>query len=142
MLWDTLTFNDLDEMRRDIDALGEMLGTNGAYQSSFPSINAYENHDEITLAVFVPGIEKKDLEIRCENDTVTLIGGRDLPFDEGPDRRYLRHEREHGKFEKAFRLPAKVVSSEITAKLENGILFLRAPKSEESKPKQINIQTR
>jgi HSP20 family protein len=138
MLWDTLTFNDLEEMRRDLDA---MFGLEGAVATSFPLLNVYENRDEVLLVAQVPGIRKEDLEIRFEDGTVTLAGDREPPAEEAQTRRFLRHERGHGRFEKIFRFPAKVVTSDITAKLENGILVVRAPKAEEAKPQQITIQT-
>ena len=138
MLWDTLTFNELDEMRRDLDA---MFGLEGAVASTFPLLNVYENRDEVVLVAQVPGIRKEDLEIRIEDGTVTLAGDRDPSPDEDQNRRYLRHERVHGRFEKVFRFPAKVMTPDIAAKLENGVLVVRAPKAEEAKPQQITIQT-
>jgi HSP20 family protein len=138
MLWDSMIFNDLDEMRRDIDA---MFGFDSALATSFPLLNVYENPDEIILVAQVPGIRKEDLEIRFEDGMVTLAGGRELSLEEGQNRRFLRQERIHGRFEKIFRFPVKVMTSDITAKLENGILVLRAPKAEEAKPKRITIQS-
>ena len=138
MLWDSMIFNDLDEMRRDIDA---MFGFEGGIGATFPLLNVYENRDEIILLAQVPGIRKEDLEIRFEDGMVTLAGGRELPAEESQTRRFLRQERIHGRFEKIFRFPVKVMTSDITAKLENGILILRAPKAEEAKPKRITIQS-
>ena len=138
MLWDSLIFNDLDEMRRDVDA---MFGFEGAITTTFPLLNVYENRDEVILVAQVPGIKKEDLEIRFEDGTVILAGGRELPGEESQSRRFLRQERMYGRFEKIFRFPAKVMTSDITAKLENGILVIRAPKAEEAKPKQITIQS-
>lgn len=138
MLWDTMIFNELDEMRRNMDA---MFGLEGSAAASFPLLNAYENRDEVILVAQVPGIRKEDLELRFDDGTVTLVGGRESPVEEGPTRRFLREERAFGRFEKFFRFPAKVVTSEIKAKLENGMLVIRAPKAEDAKPKQIIIQT-
>jgi HSP20 family protein len=137
MLWDTMIFNEFDEMRRNIDA---MFGLEGAVSTTFPLLNVYENRDEVILMAQVPGIRKEDLELRFDDGTVTLAGGRELPVEEGESRRFLRQERAYGRFEKFFRFPAKVVTSDIKAKLENGILVIRAPKAEEAKPKQITIQ--
>jgi HSP20 family protein len=138
MLWNTATFNDLDEMRKDMDALSEMLGYAGTYRSSFPRINAYEDKDGYTLAVDVPGIPRKDLDIRCEEGALTLIGSRGK-LEESHARRILRQEREAGSFEKIFRFPSKVDSGRISARLENGILLVKVPKAEEAKPRPIEI---
>lgn len=137
MLWDSMIFNDLDEMRRDIES---MFGLEGAITRSFPLLNVYENKDEVILVAQVPGMGKEDLEIRFEDGTVTLAGGRESPGEEGRERRILRQERMYGRFEKIFRFPVKVMTSDITAKLENGMLVIRAPKAEEAKPKQITIK--
>jgi len=138
MLWDTMIFNELEEMRRNMDA---MFGLEGAIATSFPLLNVYENRDEVILVAQVPGIRKEDLELRFEDGAVTLIGGRESPKEMGESSRFLREERVHGRFEKFFRFPAKVVTSDIKAKLENGMLVIRAPKAEDAKPKQITIQT-
>lgn len=140
MIWDTLAFNDLDEMRRDIDALLEVAGANAAFPYSFPPLNAYESRDEFILIAVVPGIAKADLELQFEEDAVTFTGERGSPMEENPSGKFLRHEREHVRFSKTFRFPAGIARDGISAKLENGILVIRAPKTEESKPKQINIQ--
>jgi HSP20 family protein len=138
MLWNTAIFNDLDDMRKDMDALSEMLGYTGAYQTSFPRINAYEDKDGYTLAVDVPGIPRKDLDMRCDEGTLTLFGSRGK-LEQSHARRVLRQEREAGSFEKIFRFPAKVDSARVSARLENGILLVKVPKAEEAKPKPIAI---
>ena len=138
MLWDTMIFNEFDEMRRNIDA---MFGLEGAATTTFPLLNVYENRDEVILVAQVPGIRKEDLELSFDDGMVTMAGGREFPVEAGESRRFLRQERAYGRFEKFFRFPAKVVTSDIKAKLENGMLVIRAPKAEEAKPKQITIQT-
>lgn len=141
MLWDTLVFNELDEMRRDMEAMTEWGGLQMAAGAGFPGLNAYESKDEYVLALFAPGIAKDKLDIRMEENSITISGDRPLPAEEGPDRTYLRHERGHGAFEKTLRFPAKVNRGNIQARLENGILVIRAPKAEEAKPKTIEIRT-
>lgn len=140
MIWDTMVFSELESMLRDRAALSEFGATDGGYRHSFPLFNGYESKDDFILTAFVPGIARDNLDIRFEDGSVTLKGGRGLPVSEGPDRTYLRQERAHGEFEKLFRFPVKVVQAGISAKLENGVLVIRAPKAEEAKPKQIAIQ--
>lgn len=141
MLWDSLVFNELDEMRRDMDALADWSGLRMAAHSAFPALNAYESKDEYLLAVFAPGIAKNKLEVRMDENSITISGNRPLPVEEGPDRMYLRHERGHGPFERTLRFPAAVNRGGIQAQLENGILTIRVPKAEEAKPKTIEIKT-
>lgn len=140
MLWDTLVFNELDEMRRDMEALADW-GLQPVTGAGFPGLNAYESKDEYVLAVMAPGIAKDKLDIRLGENSITISGNRPLPAEEGPDRSYLRHERGHGPFERTLRFPAMVNRGSIQARLENGILSIRVPKSEEAKPKTIEIKT-
>lgn len=140
MIWETMVFNEFEARHRDMAAISEYTGTDGSYRNSFPLLNAYENKDEFVLVALVPGLAKDNLDIRCEEGSLKLRGSRGLPVAEGPDRNYLRQERAHGEFEKFFRFPVKVVQAEISAKLENGVLVIRAPKADEAKPKQIAIQ--
>ncbi|MEO6098613.1 MAG: Hsp20/alpha crystallin family protein [Fibrobacteria bacterium] len=102
--------------------------------------NAYESKDEFIIAAIVPGIAKDAIDIRFDEGAVTLSGSRSMPNGEGPDRKFLRQERAHGEFEKIVRFPAQVNPAGITAKLDNGILVIRAPKAEAAKPKQIEIR--
>jgi HSP20 family protein len=140
MLWDTLVSNGFDAMRRDMEALADWAGRIGDRAAGFPALNAYEDNDAYVLAAFVPGLSREALDIRVEEGMLTLRGDRSLPVEESDGRAYLRQERGHGAFEKTFRFPGKADRSRISAKLENGILIVRIPKAEESKPKSIEIQ--
>lgn len=141
MLWETSVFNELDEMRRGMEALAEWDGVRRAPRAAYPCLNAYETRDEYVLAVFAPGLAKDKLDIRADEGSLTVSGNRPLPVEEGPDQVYLRHERGHGSFEKTFRFPSKVNRGGVEARLENGILSIRVPKAEETKPKTIEIRT-
>lgn len=139
MLWNTSIYDDLDEMRKDMDALSEMLGYTGSYRSSFPHLNAYEDHDGYLLAAAVPGVRREDLDLRCDETTLTLFGKRSAASGKGAE--ILRQERDAGGFEKLFRFPGKVKAEAVSARLENGILTVRVPKSEDAKPRPIAIKS-
>jgi HSP20 family protein len=138
VIWNASIYDDLDEMRKDMDALSEMLGYTGAYRSSFPRLNAYEDKDAYWLAAEVPGIPRPDLDVRCDGSTLTLAGRR--PGAARGREGILRQERQAGGFEKVFRFPGKVEAGAVSARLENGILMVRVPKAEEAKPKPIEIR--
>lgn len=140
MLWKPWVYSDLDEMRKDMDALSEMLGYAGDYSTSFPLMNAYETKDEFVLAAEVPGVKREKLAVRCDDNTLTICGERSAPAHEGHHRHILRQEREAGSFEKIFRFHSKVEPGGIKAKLVNGILLVRIPRAEHAKPKPIDIQ--
>lgn len=140
MLWDTLLSNEFEEMRREMDVLADWNGLAAGHGLAFPPLNAYEGKDEYLLIAFVPGLAKEAIDIRVEEESITLKGGRALPVEETAERAYMRHERDHGDFEKTFRFPAKLERKGVTARLENGILVIRAPKAEDAKPRQIQIK--
>lgn len=141
MLWETSVFNEIDEMRRDMESMGDWDGIRRAPRAAYPSLNAYETRDEYVLTLFAPGLAKDKLDLKVDENSLTVSGNRPLPVEEGPDRTYLRHERGHGPFEKTFRFPSKVNRGGVQARLENGILSIRVPKAEETKPKTIEIKT-
>ena len=139
MIWTSDVWSELDQMRRDMLAFAEMTGVGGSYRYSFPRLNIYENRDAFSVAAELPGVARDKVEIRIADNTLTLSGER-VETGNSEKARFLRQEREFGKFEKVYRFPLKVNAEAATAKLENGILLLHAPKAEEAKPKQIAIQ--
>jgi len=141
MLWETSVFNEIDEMRRDMESLAEWDGIRRAPRAAYPCLNAYETRDEYVLVLLAPGLAKDKLDLKVDEYSLTVSGNRPLPAEETPERTYLRHERGHGSFEKIFRFPTKVNRGGVLARLESGILSVRVPKAEETKPKTIEIKT-
>jgi HSP20 family protein len=86
----------------------------------------------------LPDIQEKDIDIRVENNTLTIRGERKFQKEVNEDN-YLRVERAYGTFTRSFSLPNKVNTEGIHAEYRNGVLTVNMPKREESKPKQIKI---
>ena len=80
----------------------------------------------------------KDIDVRVENNTLTVRGERKFEQQANEDN-YLRIERAYGTFTRSFSLPNTVNPEAIRAEYRNGVLTVRMPKREESKPKQIKI---
>jgi len=86
----------------------------------------------------LPDIDPKDLDIRVENNVLTIRGERKFEKDVNEDN-YLRVERSYGTFSRSFTLANTVNAEAIKADYQNGVLTLTIPKREEAKPKQIKI---
>ena len=103
-----------------------------------PAVDIYETENELVLKADLPDINEKDLDIRLENNTLTIQGERKFEKQLSEDN-YLRVERAYGSFTRSFALPSSVNPDQIHAEYQNGVLTVRMPKREESKPKQIKL---
>jgi HSP20 family protein len=103
-----------------------------------PPVDIYETANELVLKVDLPDVQDKDINVRVENNMLTIRGERKLDKDVKEDN-YLRVERAYGSFMRSFSLPNTVSSENIRAEYRNGVLSLRMAKREESKPKQVKI---
>ena len=103
-----------------------------------PAVDISENEHELVVKADLPGIDAKDLDIRVENNVLTIRGERKFENKVNEDN-YLRVERAYGSFSRSFALASTVNPEGIKADYQNGVLTLGVPKLEESKPKQINV---
>jgi HSP20 family protein len=86
----------------------------------------------------VPGIEEKDIEIKIEDNTLSLRGERKFE-KETKEENYHRIERSYGSFYRAFTLPNSIDPDRIQAEHENGVLKISMPKRQELKPRKVKI---
>ena len=107
--------------------------------SSFaPAVDVYEDEHNVTLKIEVPGIEEKDIDVRIENNTLTVHGERKIEKEE-KEENYRRVERQYGSFTRTFNLPTTVDSEKVSANYDKGVLKISLPKKAEAKPKQIKV---
>jgi HSP20 family protein len=103
-----------------------------------PAVDISENEHELLVKADLPGIDPKELDIRVENNVLTIRGER--KFEKKVDQdNYLRVERTYGSFSRSFALANTVNADGIKADYQNGVLTLVVPKREEAKPKQIKV---
>jgi len=114
---------------------GEESLTAGAF---VPAVDVYEDEHGIQLKLEVPGIDEKDLDIKVENNTLTVSGERKLEKEE-KEENFHRVERRYGSFTRSFTLPNTVNTDDIQANYENGVLKIKLAKRAEAKPKQIKV---
>ena len=103
-----------------------------------PAVDIYEHDGNIVLKAEIPGVDPKDVDIRVENNTLTLCGERKLDTEVKRDS-YHRVERAYGSFSRSFTLPNVVDTDKIKAEYKDGVLRMTLPKRDEAKPKQISI---
>jgi HSP20 family protein len=103
-----------------------------------PAVDVYEDEHSVTLKVQVPGIDEKDIDIRIENNTLTLHGERKFEKEE-KEENFRRVESSYGSFTRQFTLPTTVDAEKVTANYDKGVLKITLPKKAEAKPKQIKV---
>jgi HSP20 family protein len=103
-----------------------------------PPVDIYEDEHNITLKIEVPGIEQKDMDVRMENNTLTVRGERKFEKEE-KEENFHRVERRYGSFYRAFTLPNTVDPDSVSADYDNGLLKIKLAKKAEAKPKQIKV---
>jgi HSP20 family protein len=106
--------------------------------SFVPAVDIYEDTKKVVLKLEVPGIEEKDLDVRVENNTLTVKGERKFEKEE-KEENFHRIERRYGTFYRAFTLPSTVDTEHIGANYAAGVLKLELSKKAEAQPKQIKI---
>jgi HSP20 family protein len=105
-----------------------------------PPVDIYENdRGEIVMKAELPGLNKEDIDIRVENNTLTIRGERKRQA-EVKEEHYHRVERVYGVFSRSFALPATLDASRVAADYKDGVLSVVLPVREEAKPRQIQVQ--
>ena len=104
-----------------------------------PAVDIYETEHELVVKADIPEIKPEELDIRVENNILTIHGERKFEKKVTEDK-YLRVERSYGSFSRSFSLANTVKTEEIKADYRDGVLTLTIPKREEAKPKQIKVQ--
>ena len=116
----------------------EGTGEDSSFTTWAPAVDIYETEHELVVKADLPQVDPKDLDIRVENNILTLRGERKFESKVSEDK-YLRVERTYGSFSRSFALANTVNTEAIKADYHDGVLTLSVPKREEAKPKQIKI---
>lgn len=103
-----------------------------------PAVDIFETEHELVVKADLPDVKPEELDIRVENNILTIRGERKFEKKVNEDN-YLRVERSYGSFSRSFSLANTVNAEAIKADYKNGVLTLSIPKREEAKPKQIKV---
>ncbi|MDT4965854.1 MAG: hypothetical protein QOJ64_591 [Acidobacteriota bacterium] len=104
-----------------------------------PTVDIYENKDQIVIEAELPGMNREDFDLSFENNVITLRGERRFEKRDESDN-YHRVERSYGSFTRSFTLPTTVSGENISAEYHNGVLRVTLPKREEIKARRIEIK--
>jgi HSP20 family protein len=143
-------YNPLRELRSMQEQMNKLLNVSWNHDVSGedmkdgiwqPAVDIYETADSIVIKAELPDVDQKDIDVRIEDNTLTLRGER-RHEDEVKKENYHRIERYFGSFQRSFSLPATVDQEKVAAACDKGVLTITLPKKEETKPKQINIEVK
>jgi HSP20 family protein len=127
-----------DQVNRLFDSSFPRRSDNSALTTWAPAVDIYETENELVVKADLPDVSEKDLDVRIENNTLTIRGERKFE-KKVEEENYLRVERTYGSFSRSFSLPNTVNNEAIKADYKNGVLTVELPKRAESKPKQVKV---
>ncbi len=107
--------------------------------TTFPAIDVVENDNETVVIAELPGVKKEDIQLKYENNVLTISGER-KPYEIPEDARVLLNEMRVRKFSRSLTIPHDVVLENITAELNNGVLRVTLPKAEVARTRTIEIK--
>lgn len=107
--------------------------------ATLPAVNVVENDNDFVIEVAAPGMNRKDFKVELDDDLLTISSEREDKKEETDDHgRYTRKEFSYQSFRRSFRLPeGRVLGDKVSARYQNGILYVTVPKSEEAKAKPV-----
>ena len=108
--------------------------------SFVPAVDVYEDTEKVVLKLEIPGVREEDVDIRVENQTLSVRGERKFDSEEKQEN-FHRIERHYGSFFRSFSLPTTVDTDAVAATYNAGILRLELKKKASAQPKQIKIGT-
>src|SRR5258708_17742505 len=120
------------------DSFGDVRDEALTTSTFAPPVDVYEDDHNITLKIEVPGIEEKDIDVRIENNTLTVHGERKFEKEE-KEQNFRRVERQYCSFTRSFTLPNTVDADKAQPHYDKGILKVQLAKKAEAKPKQIKV---
>lgn len=127
-------FNNVSEMRHALDNFFSENYTRRVVD--YPYVNLYEKDDTVEIAVLTPGEKVENIDLQLIDNSLRIEIDKKSNYKDNP---YIRKERTFGKFRKSVMLPYRVDPNKIEATMKNGILRIKLVKSEEAKPKKIEI---
>ena len=115
------------------------VGVNPMQGTAYPKVNVYEYDDKVGVVAEIPGLDKKDLNIEVEENTLTISGNKHGLFDDD-GAKVLRRELKHSSFKRSFELGELLDGSKVKANFKDGLLSVEIPKKEPEKPKVTSVK--
>jgi HSP20 family protein len=142
-VWNLSLSDRFNTLREQIDRLfdapfGELARATEFFNDWAPALDLFETKDDLVVKLELPGLKKDDIDISLHDGTLTVSGERKHERKEETDETY-RRERFFGRFQRTVALPKPVKAEAVKAAYRDGILTVTLPKTEEAKPKQIEV---
>ena len=131
-------FDPLASLRSFEDAFTRMLNEPQLNRPWAPAVDIFETENELVLKADLPDVAQKDIDVRVENQTLTLSGERRFEQQDA-GKGYHRIERSYGKFVRSFAIPNTFDTESVKAEFHNGVLTVALTKKEAAKPRQIKV---
>jgi HSP20 family protein len=136
-------FGRLYDLREEIDRLFEaplaaLAGTPQLLSGRTPALDVFEDTEHFIVKAELPGMKKEDIDVSLHDGSLSISGERKSETKHEEAEIY-RAERFFGRFQRTVALPATIVADKIRAQYKDGILTVTLPKTEEAKPKQIDV---
>jgi len=143
--WDP--FRELDELQNRLSALfgRAPIRKNGSKDEALavaewaPVVDIVEDDNEYLIKAELPEVKKEDVKVTVQDDVLTISGERMFEKEE-KGRKYHRMERAYGSFARSFTLPEDADGEKVAAEFKDGVLKVHLPKSEQAKPKSIEVK--
>jgi HSP20 family protein len=132
-------FDPLANLRLFEDAFTRMISEPQTNRPWSPAVDIYETENDLVLKADLPDVDLKDVDVRVENQTLTISGQRQFEQQES-SKGYHRIERSYGNFQRSFALPNTFDTEKIAASFKNGVLTVTLPKKEAAKPRQVKVE--
>jgi HSP20 family protein len=136
-------FGRLRNLHEELDRLfetpfGELSSTSQLLSGWTPALDVYEDKDNLFVKAELPGMKREEIEVSLHEGTLSISGERKGETKYEKADRY-RAERFFGRFQRTVTLPTPVAGDKVKAQYKDGVLTITLPKTEEAKPKQIDI---
>ena len=134
-------FDPLANIRLFEDAFTRFLSEPTTNRPWSPAVDIYETENELVLKADIPEVSLKDIDVRVENQTLTIAGERKFEHEESK-KGFHRIERSYGNFVRSFAVPNTFDTDKISAEFHNGVLTVTLAKKEAAKPRQVKVEVK
>lgn len=137
-------FREMVDMQRRLDRIFDDMGrslpeSEWAEAGNWLALDVHENPDAYTVETDLPGVSPDNINVTLHDNMLTISAETKREEKTEKDNRIIS-ERRYGSFHRSVRLPNSVNADKVEAVFENGVLRLTLPKSEEAKPRQIEVK--
>ena len=133
-----VTLDPFHGLRLFEDAVTRLMSEPRTSRPWSPAVDILETEDALVLRADLPDVKAEDIDVRVENNTLTLSGKRNFDKDETV-KGWHRIERSYGEFVRSFEVPSTVDTEKVAADYKNGVLTISLPKKEAAKPRQVKL---